>query len=140
MTEPRILDLTRELVTLRQRRRDVDMAILDAEDSLVEVMAEHSMWELEVDGIGVVKRRSGSKRTQWKHDDLWRAMGRLAQESRSVDPDTGEVESVADAYARLVVAACAPNYWRVGALTAAGLDVDEYCEKVVGRPTIQVVS
>lgn len=134
---PRVVELARELASLKAHRRDVDIAIQDCEVQVIDAM--DGAWECVVPGLGAVKRRKGTKRTAWQHDDLWRLMGRMAQERRNVDEDTGEVESVADALARHITAACAPGYWRTTPLREWGVDPDEYCQKTEGRDSIQIV-
>lgn len=134
---PRVTELAAHLASLKARHRELGLSIQQAEGDLIDAM--DGEWEVEVEGLGVFKRRAGTKRTAWRHDDMWRAMGRLAQADRIVDPETGEVESVADSWSRHVVAACAPGYWRTTPLREWGIDPDEFCERTTGRSTIQII-
>ena len=92
---------------------------------------------IEVDGVGVVERRSGSTRKSWQSEDLLRE---LVQACSTVDAN-GEMHTDPEALLAVLKAAVpftASLGWRVGALRDLGLDPDEWSETVKGSPTVQI--
>lgn len=138
--ESRVHLLAEELVALKADRKDLDLKIQEVEDALVDAMAEDRQWEVEVPGIGVIKRHGGKKRSTWRHEDLWRAVTTYARNHRKVDEETGELEAEWESVSRNLRAAAAPSYWRKTALAPMTIDPDEYCSTTVGRQTIEVVA
>ncbi len=138
---PTIDTLARRLANLRARRRELDLEIEDAEVALVRAMRAHDdVWEVELPELGIVKRHSGTKRTEWRHDELWDELGRFIRSGakRLMDEDTGQIESPADTALRIVREAARPS-WRITALKGFGIDPDEFCSVSYGRQTIELV-
>ncbi len=125
-------------VDLTRARRRLAMVAAFIEDALADAMPDKV---LELPGLPSLELRSGKKRTAWQSLDLFdELLHRCA-----VDPDTGEVIDDPDmlrARIRDVLAECVPFTgslgWRVKALAAAGITVDEWCTTTPGRPTVQV--
>ena len=86
--------------------------------------------KVEVPGVGLVESKRRTKRTQWDHASLWRILTAYALDERKVDEETGEYEPAEQAVAR-VLKECAAPTWRVTALRARGLQIDEFCVEEV---------
>lgn len=96
-----------------------------------------------VDGVGVLERRAGRKRSSWDHARLASLLAARVADQRLVDPETGEVlprppgrlaQDVVDEFLR-----CAGvSYWKVGELRARNLDPAGFCEEEAGRTTVGI--
>lgn len=79
---------------------------------------------LEVQGLGLVEVKSKKKRTDWRHEELWKDVCLVAQRA---DRDPVEV----------LWHAARPS-WRVTALRELGLDPDEYAHVVEDGWSVQL--
>lgn len=141
--ESEVADLVAQLIELRDQHRAIGDRMREVEDVLIEAMAGIDLWYVEVPGLGVVKRHSGKKRTQWQHDDLFtevRLMARQPENRIMVDAEAGEIESEGEAVARILREAAHVDYWRLTNLRRLGLDPDQFCRTIPGRPTIEIVA
>jgi hypothetical protein len=125
------------LSTLRRCRTTLGFIESEAEGALARVMPEKIVI---IDGVGVLERRSGKKRTAWDHRRVaFLLAARVAD--RRVDPDTGEVMPpgvLAGAVTEEILGCAGISYWRVGALRDRNLDPSDYCEENPGRPSVQI--
>lgn len=137
--EPPTIDaLGRKLANLREQRRILDDEIHVVEDELVDAMQAEKAWEFTVEGVGTLVRHGGTVRKEWDNDALFREIW-ARRITRKVDEATGEVESEAEAVLRHVKE-CARPSWRVTALKALQIEVDEFSTKTVGRSTVEIKS
>jgi hypothetical protein len=128
-------DAVQELAGLREVRA----ALADWENELTEMLAEAlGRNTITVDGIGEVTVRQGAARKAWDHDQLLRVVLARSRDERIVDPETGEAEDLAEATLRVLTECAHIDYWRKGALSERGLDVDEFCETTAGRPRVVI--
>lgn len=116
-------ELVRLLCYLRDVRAELAAFAADVQRDLLAHAGERS-WV--VDGLGEVRIRKQTKRSEWDSDGLTRKLVALALDERIVDEITGEYEPGWEAVAR-VLSECARPSWRVTPLRARGLSVDEYC-------------
>ncbi len=113
-----------ELLWLKSQLTQLRDTITEKENAIGEAMGGK---RVEIPGMGVVERNTRSARKTWNHADIQAAIARVALENRLVDPETGEVESVDAAEARLLKE-CANPAWRTTQLRSIGIDPDEYSE------------
>jgi hypothetical protein len=99
-----------------------------------ELAAEMTEDRLEVPELGVFERRRKADRKAWDHEGIRRELWKRAE--CSVDHETGEIESEAEAQVRTVFE-CARPEWRTTALRKYGIDPNEYAEVTYGGYSIQ---
>lgn len=120
---------------LRLARQALATAESKVETLVAQMMRDAGVFDAtELNGIGVIQRRGGSKRKQWEHD----ALAKQVIDTHMTDTD-GEVPDpwvVRD----WLLEAAAVGYWRVGVLKKLGIDVDDYCATEPGRPTVQITT
>ena len=116
--------LTAILRTLREAITFLKDSYQVVEDALVEAMPSK---EMEIPGIGVIQRRSGTARKSWDHQALWRDVTQVL---------LSDSEGPEDFVARLRTVVT-PS-WKVTGLRPLGIDPDEYCEVSYGRRTVQL--
>lgn len=126
-------DLAHLLLVVRRGMKALGRLEDDIEDALYLAIPGKST---EVEGVGLVEKKRGGYRKTWDHDALLRLVTARARDERRFDEATGEYEAEAEAVSRVLSACAGIGYWRVGALTERGIDADEYCERVEGRPSI----
>lgn len=84
----------------------------------------------EVPGVGVVHVKRGKDRKAWDHQGLAKLVVEQLIERRG-----GEIPTAWDVRDALMqVAAIA--YWRVTELRRHGIEPDDYCEAIPGRPSV----
>lgn len=121
------------LVAALHATQSVRSSLAHLEDRLNElVVAKAPAQTFEVPCIGFVQIKRSSARKAWQHDELLSLVARKASEARVPDPETGEVESEAEAVLREVRACAGFSYWKVGELRVRGIDPDEYVETTPG--------
>lgn len=90
---------------------------------------------------GVAERHYGSKRTEWRHDDVLRKVVQLVTQVVAADATSGEVDEMLAAYLAdavdQVMATHRPE-WRVTALKKIGIDPGDFCTTRPGRTTVQI--
>lgn len=100
-----------------------------------------------VEGVGVLERKSGAKRKNYDGALLLSNLAsRLSDEAinlRGPDGETPPLAAVVEMTANTVAAATgatAPSFagWRSGKLKELGINPNDYCEWVEGRPTVIV--
>lgn len=123
-TQASIEKQVRELVWLKSQKAAITELITQTENAIGEAMAGK---RLELPGLGVIERNKRSARKAWNHADLQQAIRQVAMDNRLADPETGELETAAEAEARLLKETANPS-WRTTALKEIGIDPDEYCE------------
>lgn len=127
--------LVDQLRTVREVRRSIGDLHDSIEDALVAWMARRGLWDDR--DLGIV-RRSGKKRTRWHVDNLLDDLWLWAREHPHL-PETGERLEPDEALMMTVRECLAVSYARVGALRARDLDPDDYCERSVGRQTVDLL-
>ena len=140
---PRVLDiigtnqpqLCELLYALREQR--IRLAELEA---TVEAKAARSMGpadRIEWDGY-CAERKGGMVRKHWDH----KLLAAKVTEQNYTDPDTGEINTVAQDLTTEVVSevlrAAAIQYWRVSVLRSMGVNYDDAVETERGRRTVHV--
>lgn len=133
-SEVTLLDLLGQVRRERQHLHQLE--------STLELRAAKAMTRdlVEWDG-GTAERRWGKDRKEWKHDDLVRAVTAAIVPPLAVDPATGEVDRDLAALLHQAVeqyAATNRPSWRVTAVKPLGIDPDEFCHAVAGRPSVAV--
>jgi hypothetical protein len=119
--------------------REVRKALADWEAELSEWLAEALGFNtLTLDDGKEVTVRRGTTRKTWDHDQLLRVVLARSRDERVIDPETGEAEDLAEATLRVLTDCAHIDYWRKGALSERGLDVDEFCETTAGRPRVVI--
>jgi len=78
-----------------------------------------------LDGV-VAERRSGTQRKEWDDDGIVREIVNKAEFDHPLE------------LAQEILKAAGVGYWRVTQLRALGIRVDDYCDKVDGRATLQL--
>jgi hypothetical protein len=131
---------------------DIDRAVADLAElrevkkALDEWETELSAWLTEALGYNTltldsgqsVEIKRGNDRKAWDHDELRRVVLARARDERIIDPETGEAEDLAEATLRVLTDCAHIDYWRKGALSERGLDVDEFCQTTAGRPRVVI--
>lgn len=114
--------------------------IRDYLDVLHAVMAD-KMAQREVTEGGVTYKKRRTTNRTWDHDGLFSAAKKYADDHRIIiDRANGVIEDPVAAYERVLRDwASPPQYWRVGRLTAAGLQLDEYAATSYGPPRVEVI-
>jgi len=130
--QPRLCEL---LYALREQR--IRLAELEA---TVEAKAARSMGpadRIEWDGY-YAERKGGMVRKHWDH----KLLAAKVTEQNYTDPDTGEIDTVAQDLTTEVVSemlrAAAIQYWRVSVLRSMGVNYDDAVETERGRRTVHV--
>jgi hypothetical protein len=125
----RIRELRRQLGDLE---RAVEADVVGLMESKTEV----------IDGLGTLERKKGTDRKHWQSDDLLRQLVRDAYLDAVDDMEPGDDPSMIVGRVFDTVTACVPITpslgWRVTALRAHGIDVDEWCEARPGRVSVQI--
>lgn len=111
------------LAALRDMKQDLARVYEATEKHLLSLMGDKKM---EVDGIGLVEVKRRTKRTQWRHDELWPVVVARALDERLLDEETGEYESAAEVVSRVLRDCMSPS-WKVTGLRARGIQPDEFC-------------
>jgi len=130
--QPQVCEL---LYALREQR--IRLAELEA---TVEAKAARSMGpadRIEWDGY-YAERKGGMVRKHWDH----KLLAAKVTEQNYTDPDTGEIDTVAQDLTTEVVSemlrAAAIQYWRVSVLRSMGVNYDDAVETERGRRTVHV--
>ena len=112
-------ELARLFLTLKDQARRLSDLARAVEDRLAEVMPDKL---LELPGLPVMERRTGTTRTKWQSVDLFDHISRQfsIDDVRECLPLTGSLG------------------WRTGKLRDLGLQVDEWCTTTPGRVSVQV--
>lgn len=134
-------EVARALVQVRNARRSLGDIERELETELAENRFESKVTT--VSGVGTFEVRRGSVRKSWDSDGLVSLLVR-----RALDPEgTGEIPGNPFAIAERIrdaLTECAPFTpsmgWRVTALRARGVDVDDYCATSPGRVSVQIVA
>jgi len=124
-------ELAHEYYEVLREIHDLNYRKLDLEDRLGAEMVEDVI-ETE---HGPFQRRYGKTRKEWDHEGLRKEV--IAHTVREVDPNTGEIESDAEAQIRTVFQVAHVDYWRVTQLRQMGIAADEFCAAIPGRVTVQ---
>lgn len=132
--EVELLDLLGQVRRERQHLAEIE--------SLLERDAARVMTQDVVEWTGgTAERRWGKDRKEWQHDDLARAVTAAIVPPLAVNPATGEVDGDLAALLHTAVeqyAATNRPSWRVTAVKPLGIDPDEFCHAVPGRPSVAV--
>jgi len=130
--QPQLCEL---LYALREQR--IRLAELEA---TVEAKAARAMGpadRIEWDGY-CAERKGGMVRKHWDH----KLLAAKVTEQNYTDPDTGEIDTVAQDLTTEVVSemlrAAAIQYWRVSVLRSMGVNYDDAVETERGRRTVHV--
>jgi hypothetical protein len=124
-----------EIATQLHAVRSQIAALRLQEGELVDrLAAEMTEDRLEIPDLGVFERRRKADRKAWDHEGLRRELWKRAE--CNVDPETGEIESEAEAQVRTIFE-CARTEWRTTALRKYGIDPNEYAEVTYGGYSIQ---
>ena len=130
--QPQLCEL---LYALREQR--IRLAELEA---TVEAKAARSMGpadRIEWNGY-CAERKGGMVRKHWDH----KLLAAKVTEQNYTDPDTGEIDTVAQDLTTEVVSevlrAAAIQYWRVSVLRSMGVNYDDAVETERGRRTVHV--
>lgn len=131
--------LARILAAVRKARADLAFVESEVEAALSRAMPTAT---IAVEGVGVLERRSGKKRTKWDHTRLASMLAARVGDRR-FDPETGEelarppavlAQDVADE----LLACAGVSYWKVGELKARKVDPAQFCEEEPGRTTVGI--
>lgn len=136
-----LTDQIRELLELRAEYKRLRLRIEELENDVAVSMEQP---QIVLKGIGLIKRRQKSTRTQWDHDALF---SRLQTEIPNMpflfDKATGEIESERE-HALRILREAASFGWRVTPFRTwkkegvADIDPDEYCVKTPGQFTVDI--
>lgn len=134
--------LARVLAALRTARTRLAFIESEVEAALAATMPTAV---IAVEGVGVLERRGGRKRTAWDHPRLASLLAARTADQRRIDPDTGEIMArppgrLAQDVADELLACAGLSYWKTGALKARGLDPADFCEEGAGRATVGIRS
>lgn len=126
------------LAELRDIKQDAARVYVEVENCLLAVMGER---RLEVPGVGAVESKRRTRRTQWQHDDAFRAVvARIADEPGVFYDEDGVRMPPATMAANVVERlrdVLTPS-WKVTGLRALGLSPDEYCSETPDGWSIQL--
>lgn len=126
------------LAQVRNQRVRLAQVESSLETEAARRMRKERLDRVELPGVGVFERKSGTARKQWDHSAV---AGRVVQ-TLLVDPTTGEPapEEYRDfAYLlrdRLLEAGHV-DYWRATQLRALGVNPDDFCTSTPGRSSVQ---
>lgn len=124
------------------RRARATLAFLESEvETLVAGLMPSQV--VAVEGVGVLERRGGRKRSNWDHARLASMLAARVADQRRVDPDTGEVLArppgrLAQDVVDELLACAGLSYWKVGELRARKVDAAQFCEEEPGRTTVGI--
>jgi len=130
--QPQVCEL---LYALREQR--IRLAEIEA---IVEAKAARSMGKADrIEWAGYyAERKGGMVRKHWDH----KLLAAKVTEQNYTDPDTGEIDTVAQDLTTEVVSemlrAAAIQYWRVSVLRSMGVNYDDAVETERGRRTVHV--
>lgn len=130
------------LAAVRRGRATLAFIESEVERDLAALMASNVVV---VDGVGVLERRSGRKRSNWDHTRLASLLAARVADQRRVDPATGEILArppgrLAQDIVDELLACAGLSYWKVGELRARRLDPATFCEEEPGRTTVGIRS
>ena len=125
------VELAQLLHEVRSKIAELRLREGEIVDALAAEMPEN---RLEVPELGVFERRRKADRKSWDHEGLRRELWKRAE--CSVDHETGEIESEAEAQVRTIFE-CARPEWRTTALRKYGIDPNEYAEVTYDGYSIQ---
>lgn len=130
-----------QLVKLKDERKELDLRIAEAEAHLADLLRHEPNQTATIEGLGSFRRRAGTKRTAWKHEELWE---RIRNEAKGcpchyVDQETGEMESDVEHVTRHFRDSAGVGYWKKGGLLPLGVELDEYCTVTYGPASVEVI-
>ncbi|MGH9002123.1 MAG: hypothetical protein ACRDYV_03240 [Acidimicrobiia bacterium] len=124
------------------RRGRATLALLESEiETLLAGLMSSNV--VVVDGVGVLERRGGRKRSNWDHARLASMLAARVADQRRVDPDTGEILArppgrLAQDVVDELLTCAGVSYWKVGELRARSVDPSSFCEEEPGRASVMV--
>lgn len=126
-------DLAMLLDAVRAARQEIAAVESNLEVRTAKAMAAEDLKSTELDGVGFVEWRRGSRGKSWEHEQLASAVIDRHMDDRA-DGELPTPWEVRD----WILEAAAPGYWRVTVLRALGIDAGDYSETTPGKLSVQI--
>jgi len=134
--EPDLADLAFQIKQVNDARRELKFI----EDHLRDICARTmTMDSVYIEGVGQVERKRGSTNDKWDDDSVLKVLLARSRDERMVlDEETGEYESEASAFIRVLKECAHIDYFRVKALDEHGVKASDYRQRTIGEPTVVI--